>query len=246
MQLNHNLHLYDDQGNVVSCVTQAKYVGALLTVTGSARPSMTHIGAARRCFLNLCAIWTHANVAKHRKVSIYFACVVSKLMYFLETECLWQADLKSTGAFHYTCLRKICKIPHSMISHVSNAIVLETAGCIKLSVLVHQRQFLFFGRMCLMPNNHVVRQTVLQPGTIAPTLLARRRRRGRPRLNWSTSMYTWVFDLFDGNPDVAMTFFRTKSIHEWKQLVRTNLQWVRLRRPIWFHCMQRHVSWCTV
>lgn len=55
------------------------------------------------------------------------ACVVSKLLYNLDSLWLLQADLSRLDAFHVQCLRRIYNIPCSYISRISNRDVLSTA-----------------------------------------------------------------------------------------------------------------------
>eukprot|EP00959_Pyramimonas_sp_CCMP1952_P160766 3362260-Pyramimonas_sp.AAC.1 len=55
-----------------------------------------------------------------RKVKVYRAIVVPKLMYNLEYVWALQADKDRLNAFHVQCLRKIRRIPCAYVSRVSN------------------------------------------------------------------------------------------------------------------------------
>ena len=112
------------------------------------------------------------------------ACVVSKLLYSLECECLRAADRNRIDGFHCRCLRAICKIPHSMISHTTNAEVLLTAGVPLLTTPIDKRQLLLFGRIAALPNSSGLRLATFQHNKVSPKLLEGTRSRGRPRLSW--------------------------------------------------------------
>ena len=75
----------------------------------------------------------HAHLTCTKKLQIFSACVVSRLMYSLHTAWLCKADLRKIDAFQARCLRSILGIPHSFISRVRNETVLQEAGTEKLS-----------------------------------------------------------------------------------------------------------------
>ena len=123
-----------------------KYLGGMLCSDGSCMSAVTsRLGEARNSFEKLAAIWKHSNLTEPRKIAIYKACVVTKLMYGLEVYCLKKVERDRVDAFHARCLRKILGIPHSMISRVSDATVLSRACGPALSVQIVARQVMLFG-----------------------------------------------------------------------------------------------------
>ena len=144
-----NIHndgtLTQPNGEAVKKVSRAVYLGGMLTSSTSACPEVSRrIGEARGSFKSLEQCWSHANISHRRKIELYHACVVSKLLYGLESLWLLQRDLQRIDAFHAQCLRRIRRIPHSFVSRVSNAEVLDKAGELPMSDLLKQRQVLLY------------------------------------------------------------------------------------------------------
>ena len=78
------------------------YLSALLNYDGrNAFELMRRIGMASRALADLQKVWNHANVSKDKKSNIYYACIVPKLKYGLQSCWLKQAELRLLDAFHY-------------------------------------------------------------------------------------------------------------------------------------------------
>jgi hypothetical protein len=117
------------------------YLGAVLCADGSIGPELSRrIGAARRDFDTLARVWSHSALTSLEKIRIFEVCVVSKLTYCLHTAWMKKPEMDRLDAFQARCLRRILGIPHSYVSHVSNATVLHTAGARKMSFTLLQRQ----------------------------------------------------------------------------------------------------------
>ena len=130
----------------------------------------------------------HANISKARKQEIYEACVLSKLMYGLETTWLRKAERGRLNAFHVKCLRHIHGIPPSYTSRVSNASVLEMARSQHLSVTLTKRQLLLFGKLARQPHDSPPRKLVFKPESVEAQVWTGTRQRGRPRQQWGPSL----------------------------------------------------------
>ena len=146
------------------------------------------MGEGGRLFGQLQQLWSHASVPTKRKLGIYMACVVSKLLYSLESLWLLKADLSRLEAFHCRYLRRILHIPHSYISRISNATVLERADLPTLSSLLHERQKGLYRRISLQPRGSFVK-TVICDEAGHPINWSVWRRRGRPRQRWSLEVF---------------------------------------------------------
>ena len=179
------------------------------------------LGEARASFLKIQRVWKHAHVSKRRKVEIYMSCIVSKLLYSLECECLRAADRTRINGFHCRCLRTICKIPHSMISHITNAEVLTTAGVPLLTTLIDKKQLLLYGRVASQPHDSGMRAAVFHPGTVQPKLLQNSRRRGRPRISWIGIQHARALELAGGcQTDLNAIFLNNiEASKRWQCLV---------------------------
>ena len=209
MQLAQGRDAFDSSGNALTTSEQEVYLGSLLTCCGRAAPSISRrLGEARASFLKLQRVWRHANITKHRKIEIYLSCVVSKLLYSLECETLRLSDRKRIDAFHYRCLRSICRIPHSMISHISNAQVLQTAGTSSLSGTLQTRQLALFGRIAALPSSSFLRSSLFSDVGITPRTLEGPRKRGRPRVTWASTQHAKALQLFEGSQlELDICFF---------------------------------------
>ena len=157
LRVHHSGDLFDSDRNPIRVTEQAVYLGSLLTTSGFAFPAVARrLGEARGAFEKIRAVWKHANIPRERKIQIYSACVLAKLLYSLESECFRKADISKIDAFHCRCLRVILGIPHSMISRVTNATVLETAGSKLLSTTVSSRQLILFGNIAALPDSSMI------------------------------------------------------------------------------------------
>ncbi|CAE8618089.1 unnamed protein product [Polarella glacialis] len=222
MQIKHDAHLAGPGGQPVKCVEQAVYLGGLLRTDGSTQVSITRrLGQARAAFDKLVSVWRHANITAKRKLLVFNACVVSALLYSLETICMRKADKDRIDAFQAKCLRQIFKILHSMISHVSNATILAKAGAKPLSSRLLSRQLHFYGRLASLPATSLLRQAVLQPNTAVPLELSGKRRRGRPRLSWFSVLFAQALKLAGGSPAALneMLCGASATPHGWRLAV---------------------------
>ena len=97
------------------------YLGSHLTADGSTDAAVARrIGEARHSFVALNAVWKHTSLSRKRKLDIFDACVVSKLLFSLEPLYLKTAARKCVDAFRAACLRRMFGILHPMLSRISN------------------------------------------------------------------------------------------------------------------------------
>ena len=87
-----------------------------------------------------------ANLSISDKQRIFDACVVSKLLYGLESICFRKQDFKKIDAFYCRCLRKIHKIPHSYLSHIPNQYVYDVAKKHPIEYSIFLQQIRFYGK----------------------------------------------------------------------------------------------------
>ena len=147
------------------------------------------IGAARNDFDTLARIWSHSSLSSERKIKIYEACVMSKLLYCLHTSWLKTPELARLDAFHAKCLRRILGIPHSYVSRISNSTVLQSARARKLSTTLLERQLLLFAHVGRKGDNDPIRNSTFKPSSTDLRDLRGNRGRGRPRLTWSREVH---------------------------------------------------------
>ena len=220
MRIHHHDPIFNPNGDEIGTATQAQYLGTLLTNTGSSSLAVgRRIGEASSIFDSLCDIWKHASLTRHRKIEVYKACVISKLMFALECECLKQADWKRLNSFHCRCLRRILKIPVSWISHVPNNVVLAAASSRPLSENLLQQQLLLFGKIAQEPNSKYIRQLTFHPSSVNPARCLYRRR-GRPRLAWQSVLYAHaVQSAPHGHQQISNLLLGGNSLTAWREHV---------------------------
>jgi len=167
------------------------YLGSLLAADGQIGTELARrLGMAMADFEALERVWKHASISKSRKIKIYNACVLQKLMYCMETTWLTASATRKLDGFHARCLRKICKIPHPYLSRVSNAQVLHEAEECPLSATLRHRQLQFFRRIALMSESAALRRATFQPGSTQARRWPGVRRQGRPRDTWAPCVRT--------------------------------------------------------
>ena len=166
------------------------YLGSILCSSSLLGPELgRRLGAVRSEFKKLERIWSHSSLSVGRKLRIFEACVLSKLLYCLHAAFLNKRELARLDAFHVRCLRSIMRIPHSYVSRVSNQTVLEAAGVEKLSETLLRRQLHLLAHVARKPTHDPVRLCVFKPHTAELKVRPAKRRRGRPRLTWATEIH---------------------------------------------------------
>ena len=175
-------------GEVIEHKRSVVYLGGLVTCDGRATAEVTgRVGEGRAAFKQLHQLWSHANISRHRKLEIYQSCIVSKILYSLESLWLLQTDRARIDAFHYQCLRRILGIPPSFVSRVSNVDVLHMAGQPAMSTVLETRQKSLFVKIQGLPQSDFLKQLVCNEDGEAINW-SRTRQRGRPRQMWAQSV----------------------------------------------------------
>ena len=111
----------------VKIVGQAVYLGGMVSSSTSAAPEVSRrLGVARGSFKSLNRCWSQANIPQQGKRQLYRACVVSKLMYGLESLWLLQRDLHRLDAFQAKCMTNL---PHTIILYIKGTECNSSPGC---------------------------------------------------------------------------------------------------------------------
>ena len=169
MNINGEADFYDEDGNALKQVDQTIYLGASIRKDGNHSAEISRrIGESYQSFLKLKSVWSHANISRARKIEILNACVLSKLLYSLESVVCKEIDRRKINAFHCRCLRQILRIPHSYISHVSNTEVLHHAKSRPLYQILIQRQLKFYASILKHEPNDLLRRAHFAPGNYIP------------------------------------------------------------------------------
>ena len=124
------------------------YLGSVIAANGSINSELNRrLGMAKGDFDALNRVWKHANLGLKKKLDIFSACVISRLLYSLHTAWLRKAELRKIDGFQAKCLRKILGIQHAFYSHVRDETILQEADCSKLSTIIQRQQLLLLGRV---------------------------------------------------------------------------------------------------
>ena len=139
-------------------------MGGLICTDGRPLGELSHrLGEVGRIFELLAAAWKHANITRQRTLQILEACVISKLLYGLESLWLLQEGRNKLNGFYAKCLWRILGIQSSFLSRVSSQIVLQTAGVAPLASKLLQHQLLMLGRIARMPQESLLRKVTFEP-----------------------------------------------------------------------------------
>ena len=224
MTVRGETDIIDTNGQPLQRKDETVYLGGLLSSNGRPVAELTRrIGEARQMFRKLEAVWKHANITAPHKKRIFDACVVSKLMYGLESVWLLQADRSKLDAFYTGSLRKILGIPHPYISRVSNVDVLKQMNARPLSEQLLARQLQLSGKIGRRPANDLTRCVALEKDAVEPKMWSSRRRVGRPCLRWTRCVHAQALALVDGCSERLYDIICSPSSTAWREHVRSRL-----------------------
>ena len=153
------------------------------------------MGAAWADFSKLARLWNHASLPKDRRIRIYKAVVVSRLLYGLSTAWLNAAELRRLQGFHCRCLRRILGIAPSYLSRVSNLKVLQEAGEVPLGKELLQSQLILYGGIVRAPHTDPIRKLTFIGATTEPTTHKYIQKVGRPVNTWATMLQKETFKM---------------------------------------------------
>jgi len=196
------------------------YLGGVVSTTGSSDTELSRrIGEGRTGFRTLAAVWKHANITKKRKLQIFDACVVSRLLYGLDSIWLLKDQLRKLDAFYCGCLRKIANVLPAYVSRVSNRSVLEQLGAEPLSLILKRRQLILYGKLVREPTDNYTRQIAIEPGGSTPRDWRPVRRVGRPCQRWPTCVYQMGLAAYRGNASDYHRDLNAPDANLWRSIV---------------------------
>ena len=172
------------------------YLGSSISLEGNADAEVARrFGMSQSGFNSLSKVWRHSRVSRGDRYRIYQACVLSKLLYGLQTTWLNKASLRKLDGFHARCVRKIAGIAPSYWSRVSNLHVLQSVGALKLSDMIREQQLNFFGKLARRSDDCPVRQLVFNHD-LSMKAFDVKRRQGQPVFEWAKELFKVVNGMF--------------------------------------------------
>jgi len=222
LRVRHDGHIIQAAGSRVKEKDAIVYLGSLLSADGSMAPELSRrLGMAMADFEALQRVWRHASIAKARKMTIFKACVLQRLLYCLDTTWLTASALRKLDGFQARCLRKILGIQHAYWSHVSNASVLQQAQEWPLSVVLKHRQLKLFGRIARMSNTSPLRQVTFESSSVEAKVWPGTKRRGRPRDAWAPCVRAFALQAAGGETELAGMLVNTAdAAARWSSAIR--------------------------
>lgn len=189
MDINANASIRRPNGEVSEKKRSVVYLGGLISCDGKVASEIRRrVSECRNIVNSLLRLWSHANISNHRKIEIFTACVTSKVLYSLESLWLLKAECDQLDAFQAWALRRVLRIPPSLISRISNADVLNTVHQLKFSSILKERQAQLYNKIRSLPIGSMLRSLVCDLNGYPKTWHSRRSR-GRPRLRWASEVF---------------------------------------------------------
>ena len=146
------------------------------------------IGAAQQALNELEQAWKHSGISQRRKLYYFDACVVSNLMYVLQTCWLNEAELKRLDAAYCRMLRRVLNIPASYISRITNIEVYEKAHRYPARYILLERQLILYGCVCRLPMDDILRCSLLVRNS-GKSVHYNFKLRGRPHHEWVDKVF---------------------------------------------------------
>ena len=174
-------------GYVLQEVESFKYLGSILTSDGSSSQEIkTRIALATSAMAKLSTIWQSKNISCKTKVKLYKSLVLSILLYSCESWTLNAELERRLQSFEFKSYRRILNIKyteHRTNDYVEEQVTNKAGQQERILTTIRKRKLKWFGHI----NRHdSLAKTILQ-GKVRG-----KRKRGRPRKEWSDNIRDWT------------------------------------------------------
>ena len=185
ISVGREFQLQTPSGDTIPTGEALQYLGVDIRSDGNVSHEIHRkIGQAWGEFCKLNIFWKRTALPLSRKVEVFEAVIVSRLLYGLNSAWLRAADVRRVNGFYCRCLRVILRIQPSYISRVSNKTVLEKAGRAQISCKLLQQQLLLYGRVVRALEGDELKKRTFIPGTCISATERFVKKVGRPRNEW--------------------------------------------------------------
>lgn len=171
-------------GESLENVEEFVYLGSLLTWDNDCGKEIKRrIAKAAGAMAGFGSIWRSREISIQTKIKIIKTCIFSVLLYACETWTLRKHDKDKLLAFEMRCYRRTLRIrwQQKITNKEVRKRVKNTRNIIQQ---IMERKLNFFGHVCRMNNNRLVKQTIF--GMIDGTGI-----RGRPSREWLDDVRDW-------------------------------------------------------
>ena len=156
-------------GTVIAPAEQMVYLGTMVSSDGRiAQELARRLGMASAEFRTLARVFKHSGLSHQRKLQVFHAMVLTKLLYGLCTGWLNTAERRRLDGFQNRCLRTIWGIKPAFISRISNKEVLSRTGQRPLSEHLLVEQLFSYGKVARSPDGNLLRSVTFCPGSRRP------------------------------------------------------------------------------
>ena len=175
------------------------YIGSIFSADGRMCSELNRrLSAARSVFKQLEAVCKYSNITRKCKQIIYQACVLSLLMHCLYIGWLTVVEFQRLDAFYVVCLRRFLGILPAFISLVPDYEIFLRYGNHLLRFQLLRRQLLLYGYVVRLPEDDILRRSVLVPGDVQPANFGFRQR-GAPRHHQHSKIFKCAIRVADGD-----------------------------------------------
>lgn len=165
------------------------YLGSVVSHDGRVSKELSRrLGMAHSEFRALSRIWRHSSLGRKRKIKIFEATVLPKLLYGLAAAWLNKAERRRLDGFQNRCLREIWGIKLAFLSRVSSFSVLQTTSQKPLTRALERQQLLLYGRVFRQPTGSCMRDVTFCPDSLRLAMDRYAHKVGRPRLGWTSEV----------------------------------------------------------
>ena len=158
ISVGRSYSLSTPSGEPIPSADAMHYLGVDIRPDGSAKGDLhRRSGGARGEFCHLNRFWKHTQLTTARKLEVFEAVIVSRLLHGLNSAWINVAEIRKLNGFYCRCLRVIQRIQPAFISRVSNEAVLARAGRQPISQKLLRRQLLAYGRVVRASEHDVLK-----------------------------------------------------------------------------------------
>jgi len=183
------------QGEAIKVVAQAKYLGVILTASGSASKDVeARITKAQAGMNSLAKFWAHSSLTKEWKIRVYKGTFIPMILYGMDTASLTAHNIQRLETFHHRALRRILGLKsthytkniatNTNTTTISHADVRTLADNIpSIAQLLSQSRMKLLGHILRSPNEDLMKSTCLD-NVLKYRTPKGKNRGGRPNLLW--------------------------------------------------------------
>ena len=150
-----NVDIKDFSGRALKPVAEFRYLGTIATANGnSAKEIDRRLALATAVFARLGKIWMTGDISLKLKCDLYFAIVMTVLLYNGECWVVSPRDLKRLEGFHFRCARRITRrtrCPDMADDHkedrASHAEVFRVSRLPRIDDMLREKRLRWFGHL---------------------------------------------------------------------------------------------------